>query len=280
MNSWTVGPFEVTRIDDPGFELILPSDERTVAALQRAPWLQPHFVTDDWSLDIGSSCIAIRAGDRTVLVDPFLAFDDPERLGPRLQALRDAGIEADDVDIVVNTHVDGIGINVLRDDSPTFPSARYLVPRAELVAMRAGRHGESRADVLLALEDAGVVDPTDGSEELLPGVRLADAPGHNPGMHVVWIEDGDDAAVVVGHLFLHPAQIADPAVDNRDLDPVVLEATRRELLAACVDRDALLIGPLFAPPGGGRIRLDGDRWRLDASGEAGLATATAATPTG
>jgi glyoxylase-like metal-dependent hydrolase (beta-lactamase superfamily II) len=277
VSTWIVGSFEVTRIEDPGFELVLPSDEPTVAALQRSPWLQPHFVTDDWALDIGSSCIAIRAGDRTVLVDPFLAFDDPERLWTRLQALRDAGIEADDVDIVVNTHVDGIGINVLRDDSPTFPSARYLVPRAELEAMRAGRHGETRADALLALEDAGVVEPTDGREELLPGLRLADAPGHNPGMHVVWIEDGDDAAVVVGHLFLHPAQIADPAVHNGDLDPVVLEATRRALLSACVDRGALLIGPLFAPPGGGRVRADGDRWRLEVSADAGAASAA---PTG
>ena len=101
-----------------------------MTALQAAPWLAPHFVTDDWSLDIGSSCTVIRTPDAVALVDPFLAFDDAERLGPRLQALRDAGVEADDVDVVINTHVDGVGVNVLLDGSPTFPSARYLVPRA------------------------------------------------------------------------------------------------------------------------------------------------------
>ena len=38
--------------------------------------------------------------------------------------------------------------------------------------------------------------------------------------------------MVVGHLFLHPAQIVDPEAANGDLDPVALAETRRELLAA------------------------------------------------
>ena len=265
MTTWTIGTIEVTRVGDPGFELILPSDEATVAALQRSAWLAPHFVTDDWALNVGSSCIVVRTAEAVAVVDPFLAFDDAERLGPRLQALRDAGVDAEDVDLVINTHVDGIGVNVLHDGSPTFPTARYLVPRLELDAMRAGTHGETRADVLLALQDDGIVQPTEGNETVLPGVRLEDAPGHNPGMHVVWLEDGDATAVIVGHLFLHPAQIANPSIDNGDLDPVALEATRRSLLTRCADAGTLVVGPLFADPGGGQVRPEGDAWRLVAA---------------
>jgi glyoxylase-like metal-dependent hydrolase (beta-lactamase superfamily II) len=264
VTTWTVGSVELTRVDDPDFELILPSDDATVAALQRSPWLAPHFVTEDWSLNVGSSCIVVRTPAAVALVDPFLAFDDAERLGPRLQALRDAGVEADDVDLVINTHVDGIGVNVLRDGSPTFPNARYLVPRAELEAMRAGTHGEQRAGALLALQDDGIVEPTEGNETILDGVRLEDAPGHNPGMHVVWVEDDDEAAVIVGHLFLHPAQIANPSIENGDLDPVVLEATRRSLLSRCAQTGALVVGPLFAEPGAGVVQPDGGAWRFDA----------------
>jgi glyoxylase-like metal-dependent hydrolase (beta-lactamase superfamily II) len=260
--TWTICSIEVTRVDDPAFELVLPSDEATVATLQASPWLAPHFVTEDWSLNIGSSCTVIRTPEAVVLVDPFLAFDDPDRLGPRLQALRDAGVEADDVDIVINTHVDGIGVNVLHDGSPAFPNARYLVPRAELDAMRAGTHGETRADALLALQDGGVVEPSE-SGEVVKALSLEDAPGHTAGMHVVWIDGGRESAVVVGHLFLHPAQIASPHVDNGDLDPRALEATRRALLARCVAENALLIGPLFAPPGAGRVHPDASTWRLD-----------------
>ena len=249
-------------MEDPGFELILPSDEATVAALQEAPWLAPSYVTDDWSLNVGSSCIVVRTPQATVLVDPFLAFDDAERLEVRRQALRDAGVEADAVDVVVNTHVDGIGANVLADGSPTFPNARYLVPRAELEAMRAGTHGDTRAGALLELQDAGVVEATDAGSPLVDGLHLEDAPGHNPGMHVVWVRDGGATAVVVGHLFLHPAQIASPQIDNGDMDPKALEATRRALLERCVADDAVLVGPLFAAPGGGRVRPSGDTWSL------------------
>jgi glyoxylase-like metal-dependent hydrolase (beta-lactamase superfamily II) len=264
MPSWTVGAVEITRVDDPGFELVLPSDDATITALQRLPWLHPRFVTDEWALVVGSSATVIRTRDATVLVDPFLAFDDPTRLADRLQALRDARVEADDVDTVINTHVDGLGVNLLADASPTFPRARYLVPRLELEGIRVGTHGDAeRAAALLPLWDDGRIEPTDGTEQVSACVRLEDAPGHNPGHHVVWVEDDDQSAVVVGHLFLHPAQIGAPEVDNGDLDPVQLAQTRRALLARCVDLDALLVGPLFAFPGAGRVRADGDAWRLD-----------------
>jgi glyoxylase-like metal-dependent hydrolase (beta-lactamase superfamily II) len=262
--TWTVGNVEINRVEDPGFELLLPSDEATVTALRASPWLQPHFVTEDWGLRIGSSATVLRSGGTTVLVDPFLAFDDPDRLGARLLALRDAGVEAEDVDVVVNTHVDGLGVNLLRDGSPTFPQARYLVPREEIEAIRSGQHvGTEYAEAVVELHDAGAIEASRGDEEVAPDVRLADAPGHNPGHHVVWITSQGASAVIVGHLFLHPAQIASPEVENGDLDPVVLAATRRALLARCVDDGSLLVAPLFAAPGAGHIRPDGASWRLD-----------------
>jgi hypothetical protein len=77
------------------------------------------------------------------------------------------------------------------------------------------------------------------------------------------VTSGDASAVVVGHLFLHPAQIAAPEVDNGDLDPVVLAATRRALLARCEADGSLLVGPLFAAPGAGQVRPSGPSWRLE-----------------
>jgi glyoxylase-like metal-dependent hydrolase (beta-lactamase superfamily II) len=263
VSTWSVGAIEVTRVEDPGFELILPSDEATTATLQRAPWLQPHFVTEDWALRVGSSATVVRAADAVVVVDPFLAFDGPERLGPRLAALRTAGVEADDVDVVINTHIDHLGVNLLHDGSPTFPRARYLVPRAEIEALRTGDHPED-LPVVVELHDAGGIEATDGDEQVAPGVRLADAPGHNPGHHVVWIEDAGASAVIVGHLFLHPAQIAAPEVSNGDRDPALLEATRRHLLERCTADGTLLIGPLFADPGAGRVVGEAGQWRFEA----------------
>ncbi|MGK2949170.1 MAG: MBL fold metallo-hydrolase [Acidimicrobiales bacterium] len=264
MTTWTVGDVTITRIDDPGFELVLPQDDASAAIVRETTWLHPHFVEPDGALRIGSSATVIRAPGAVLLVDPFLAFDDPTRLGPRLMALREAGIEADDVDLVINTHVDGLGVNLLADGSPTFPRARYLVPRPELEGIRSGDHGEAeRGRPLVELWGDGPIEASEGVEALASGVRLEDAPGHNPGHHVVWVEVEDESAVIVGHLFLHPAQIARPEIDNGDLDPTVLAATRRTLLTRCAQEGSLLVGPLFTAPGGGRVVTDGNAWRLD-----------------
>lgn len=259
---WRVGAVEVLRVPDPGFELILPQDPDTAAVLKATPWLSPDFLTDDQALRIGSSAIAVRTPSATIVVDPFLAFDDPAKLAPRLASLRAAGVDPDDVDVVVNSHIDGIGANVLADGSPAFPRARYVLPEAELAGARAGEHGEV-GSALSVLHDRGIVDTATGGETIVPGVRLEDAPGHNPGNVVVWVGSGGAEAVIAGHTFLHPAQIADPEVVTGDRDPAALVRTRRALLARCAAEDALLIGPLFAAPGGGKVRREGDVWRLE-----------------
>ena len=263
MPTWTIGDIEITRVEDPGFDLIVPQDAASAATVLAAGWLHPHFITDDGALVIGSSATVIRTPDTVLLVDPFLAFDDPAKLGARLNALRDAEVEAEDVDIVVNTHVDQLGVNLLADGSPTFPRARYLLPRQELETIRDGTHAQAtEASALTQLWADGPYEAMEGTEHLAAGVRLEDAPGHNPGHHVVWVESGGESAVIVGHLFLHPAQIALPEIDNGDRDPVLLAETRRNLLARCALQHSLLIGPLFAGPGAGVVVPHGHTWRL------------------
>lgn len=261
---WTVGAVDVIRVADPGFELVLPQAPDTASLLAASPWLHPRFVTADQALRVGSSAIAVRTPSATIVVDPFLAFDDPARLAPRLAALRAAGVEPDDVDVVVNTHIDGLGANVLADGSPAFGAARYLIPAAELEDAAGGLRGDPGV-ALAALHKEGRAEPVFGGETLVPGVRLEDAPGHSRGHVVVWVESGGSQAAVTGHLFLHPAQLANPEVGDGDLDPAAVVRARRALLARCVRDDAVLIGPLFAAPGGGKVCQDGAGWRLQPS---------------
>lgn len=259
MLRWGFGAMEVTRVGDPDFVLDLPADPEADALVAAAPWLVPDFVAPDGGLRVGSSAVVVRTPSAVVLVDPFLAFDDPAKLAPRLAALRAAGVAPEEVGLVINTHVDGVGANARTDGSPVFPNARYLLPAAELEDLRSGVHD---LPALAGLLERGCLEPVDGGEQLLPGLHVEDAPGHNRGNVVVWLESGGQQAVVVGHLFLHPVQIAHPDVDQGDRDPVALARTRRTLLDRCERADALLVGPLFAEPGAGRVRRDGDTWRL------------------
>lgn len=271
MRRWTFGAVEVTRVDDPGFELVLPQSGPTAAALAPRSWMRPQWLTSGQGLRVGSSAILVRTPSAVLLVDPWLAFDDPARLAPRLAALRAAGVDPGEVDLVINTHIDGVGANAHSDGSPTFPRARYLFPVEEVEDLRRGVHAElggpAAADgavhPLLGLLERGSVETVVGDEQLLPGVHLEPAPGHNRGGVVVWLSSGGQEAVVVGHLFLHPAQIADPDDTQGDRDPVALAATRRALLRRCEQTDALLLCHLFADPGGGRVRREGASWRLE-----------------
>lgn len=248
---------------DPEVSLELPQEAPDQARLRAAGWLDP-YLTAEGGLLVGSSATVIRTRSRVVIVDPWLAFDDPARLAPRLAALRAHGVDPDEVDVVINSHVDGVGANTHADGSPVFPKARYLLPAAELEAICELAIDERPAgtDAFLDLADDGRLELVEATDKVVPGVWLEDAPGHSPGHMVVWVGNVGQTLVVAGHLFLHPAQIARPEVAVGDLDPTVLSATRQDLLARCSEAGSILVGPLFAAPGGGRVAAAGGAWTL------------------
>jgi hypothetical protein len=63
-------------------------------------------------------------------------------------------------------------------------------------------------------------------------------------------------------MFLHPASLLNPDAGLLDEDPATNAKTRRATLERCARDRALLVGPLFAPPGGGYVEADGAGWRL------------------
>lgn len=265
MARWTCGVIEVVRVPDPEVTLAIPQDGPTEQRLRATGWLDPYLAADG-SLLVGSSATLVRTRSSTVLVDPWLAFDDPARLAPRLAALRAVGVKPDDVDIVINTHVDGIGANVEADGTPVFPRARYLLPAAELEALCdlpvADR--PTGTDAFLDLADLGRLELVEETHRVATGVRLEAALGHSPGHMVVWVGSAGHSLLIAGHLFLHPAQVASPAVTVGDVDPELLTLTREALLDRCASRRSVLVGPLFVDPGGGRVVAGAAGWELQA----------------
>ena len=258
---FVIGDIEVTRVVE--FEVAAPAERPPPA------WLVDGGFTDDsGSVLVASTALVMRAGGRLVVVDPWLVFDgDPEdvhslalRADTILAALGDAGVRPEDVDVVVNTHVDGVGLNVRPTPDgagmvATFPRARYVFSSTEL--------GLSAADERLdPLRRAGVIDPVDPPAEVAPGVTLEDAPGHRPGHLAVRLRSRGAEALVPGHLVISPVQVADPTI-ALDEDPGGATATRREVLADLADRGGVLIASLVGGPGGGRVATDGDTWRLE-----------------
>jgi hypothetical protein len=277
MERWTVGDSVITRVPDEQFELVVPQDEATKSVLlSQASWLAPQFLTGAGELRVGTSAIAIETPGARIVVDPWLVFDDADRTTPEavtrvdrlLAQLGAAGFPPESVDFVVDTHIDGIGANTRPAEGvevPAFPNARYVIAPEEITALQGGRFpGAEALNVLVA---RGLVDEPDG--RVAGDVVMERGSGHSCGHHVVRVGPDGDHAVVVGHLFLHPAQVFSP--DPRaglDEDIELAAETRRALLARAAEKGTLVIGPLWAAPGAGTVVPAGepDRWRLEPAG--------------
>ena len=259
MSVWRIGGVDVQRVGEPGFDLTLPQDDATKALLEaNRSWLDP-YLTDDGSLLIGSSATVLRSEGRTIVVDPFLAFepidvDEREaRIDRCVTALRDAGIEPEDVDDVVLTHIDGLGVTT------AFPRARYLLAAGEV-----DRHDVT--DQAARIQGSGQLVEIEPVHAVTSEVRMESGVGHSPTHCVVFIESDGALACIGGHLFLHPAQVAAPEPRaGLDEDPVVAAATRRSLLERLADATGWLIGPLWAAPGAGIVQRVGERFQLSPS---------------
>jgi glyoxylase-like metal-dependent hydrolase (beta-lactamase superfamily II) len=256
MHRWHIGDVEIVRIEDLDFAI--PSDEPV------PEWCVPAFAPTTSEVGIAFSTLAIDADRVKIVVDPWLANDAPRnepdaatRADSLLTALAQAGFPPDEVDIVVNSHLDGVGWNTVPAGDgwePAFPKARYLYPARELAAVAAGEPINGH-EALAALAAQRSIEAVNAPVALTPTVSLAPAPGHNFGHVAVRIEDGHDLAIYAGHLFLTPFQVDDPEVgddDNPTRDVAV--RSRRQILGELATRNGLLLTTLLGGPGGGRVR--------------------------
>jgi len=193
-----------------------------------------------------------------------------EETGQLLEALAREGIGPRDVDAVINTHLhfDHAGGNTRLEDGrpvPTFPRARYFVPKGEWE--EAQRPNErTRATYLPEnfepLDDAGQVELVEGTAEVLPGVRMVPAPGHTAHHYLVELESGGELAIYLGEVAQHPLMLERVAwLSAFDVLPLVNLETKKKVIEKALERRALLIAVHAPYPGLGRLVLEGDRRR-------------------
>ena len=277
--AFKVGDLELLRGVELEFPLgpaVLPIGREPKALVERSSWARPHFVTEGGDIVFALSALALVSGGRRVVIDPCLSFDlrreNPD-IAERAAALLDdllpaAGFAPERVDLVLNTHIDGVGWNLRPRPGgwvPSFPNARTLITRLELERLGAGEQPLEAGDAqsLAPLLDAGLVDPVEAPLQVTPEISLRPSPGHTIGNVDIWIESRGESAVVVGDHILNPLQCADPDWTGLDEQADRAPSVRRALLEECAARDTLLIGPHFGSPGAGRVRAHGDAWRLD-----------------
>jgi glyoxylase-like metal-dependent hydrolase (beta-lactamase superfamily II) len=219
-----------------------------------------------WHNHVG--CFLVRASGRLLLVDTGIGL---ERGGALLDQLSVDGIAPAEIDTVFMTHlhIDHVGWNLTADDAPTFPRARYVMHRAEWEAqpqhaaraLSLGQPPYLDASVT-PLAALGVLDFLDGEHALTPEVVAVPTPGHSPGHMSVVIASGDEQAIILGDVLLHPAQVTEPDwVSRMDMDGDGARAMRRQVLDRVeAERITMAAGHVRGSGFGWIVRLDGLRY--------------------
>lgn len=225
-------------------------------------------------------CLLIEAPQALVLVDTgvgnkendkfksIYGIDndgDPTRLE---DAIRAAGFQPDDIDIVVSTHLhfDHAGGNTRRrsvgDIVPSFPDAEYVVQEGEFrFAHRANERVRASylPDNYEPIEEAGLWRFVDGEAEITEGVRVIPTPGHTPFHQSVLIEDAGETGCFLADVCPTTAHLSLPWIMGYDLEPMVTLESKRSLWEQAFRDDWLLIFEHDPVVPWGRLDPDVDR---------------------
>ena len=226
-------------------------------------------------LQLYYGCFALRSQGTVVMVDTGMGpGPHPTRgnhTGDLLNLLGGQGIQPEDVDVVVHTHLhaDHVGWNVTVESGrtrATFPRARYLVPKADWEHFKSPQELEKAPyvrDSVLPLEGLRVMDLIEGEHTVTPEITTVPTPGHTPGHLNVLISSQGEKCVVVGDVLHSKVQVQEPGWCSRaDLDPELGQKSRESMLER-MERESLTVAAGHFKPAehfGRVIRLEGRRY--------------------
>ena len=252
----------------------------------RDPWMMfPTTAEPDWhdhqdALECGQLQLYylhffLRSQGKLIMVDtgmgPGPHPDRGNRTGDLVGQLKLKGVETGDVDVVAHTHLHGdhVGWNVDytgEQPAPTFPKARYLVPRLDWEHF-------TKPDVIgtapqvtnsvVPLEGMGAMDLVDTEHNITDEVKMLTASGHTPGHMVVDITSQGERAMVVGDLLHSRVQVERPDwTAGVDTDKEDSRRNRERILDQAESEDIVIAAGHFHPDDhiGKVVRLEGKRY--------------------
>jgi glyoxylase-like metal-dependent hydrolase (beta-lactamase superfamily II) len=213
----------------------------------------------------------VRSGGKTVLVDSGIgAKDRPMFPNGRLpDAIAEAGVRLDEIDIVVATHIhiDHVGWHTTARDGgfvPTFPKATHVFNRDEWAYWTAPEVAKATPwviDCVQPLEGVAEISLVDGEHKVTDELTLLPTPGHTPAHVSVAIMSAGEAGVIIGDVCHHPAQVTEGWSPVFDMNPALAMESREKLLQRIEDERMTVIAGHFPHPGFGRVvRVEGRRW--------------------
>ena len=197
--------------------------------------------------------VLVKTPDSLVLIDPGLGdkYDEKQRRIFRIErepdlagSLAALGLTAADIDVVIGSHMhfDHIGACTRWDGTgqavPVFANARHYFQAGE---WQDAAHPNERTktaylrDDFLPLEEAGLVTLLQGSQQVLPHIRVEVTGGHTRWHQIILIESEGETAVFLGGIVPAVTHLQIPYTMGFDLYPVEVMDRRRELYQRAIE---------------------------------------------
>jgi glyoxylase-like metal-dependent hydrolase (beta-lactamase superfamily II) len=236
-------------------------------------WLVPqHYQPDSGALVLSMHSWIVKTQHHTILIDACIGNDKDRmprvhwhrRQGDFLQRLACLGLQPQDIDLVMCTHMhaDHVGWNtVLRNGRwvPTFPNAQYLFSQREYDHAATFQHPnpimrQAFVDSVLPVVESGQALMIQDGHEVDDLFTVQLAPGHTPGNAMLRLKTPAQEAMFVGDVIHHPIQVYHPELSTLAcLDPQASQQSRLRMLNHCCEHHALMLPAHFAAPHGGFI---------------------------
>jgi glyoxylase-like metal-dependent hydrolase (beta-lactamase superfamily II) len=255
----SVGDFELTVCTDGTYKL---DGGAMFGVVPKTLWQKRTAADEQNRILLGLNTVVVRTGQHTVLIETGIGNKQPAKLRAIHEnqellpsSLAAAGISADEVDFVINTHLhfDHCGWNTtLQADgsvTPTFPNARYFAHRGEV------EHGHLQLerdrvsylspnyDPLIESGQMMLLDDEmiRSNPEICPGVSVEVFPGHTAHLMGVHIESGPEHACYISDLIPTSAHLDTTWVMGYDLDPLETIVQRKRFYQKAIPEKWLVL---------------------------------------
>lgn len=227
-------------------------------------------------IPLSLTALLIRANGKNILVDTGLGPKEDEkfhrmfaveRTPTILESLKRLGVGADDIHMVINTHLhfDHAGGNTTREEDGSirlaFPKARYLIQHGEFEdAARANERTRTsyRRDNFTPMAHINQWEFLHGDTELVPGVTAVVTAGHTRCHQSVKIESEGKIAFFLGDLIPTVSHLPLPYIMGYDLFPIQTLETKRWVLDRAFEERWLLLFEHDPLVQAGYVRKDQD----------------------
>ena len=271
---FTLGNYEITMVSDGNIILPTNFEAKNVEEAVLKAFLKANYLDPDTHTPHVNVCL-INTGDELVMVDTGAGQYFLETAGKLVENLAAASIKPYQIDKIILTHGHPDHVWGVMDDfeeAQRFPNASYAMNAKEIDFWTAKDTIDKMPDMFRSFATGAIrnLSPikeqttrTKGEDEVVPGIRVIDTPGHTLAHQSVIVESGGEKMLITGDAIHHwPITFEHPDWQPIvDMEPEKAVVTRKRLMDMAASEKMVVAGYHMPFPGIGHIARMGQVYR-------------------